>query len=1067
MSWQSTSKIRQFAGKCQKTIKVIKMSLLQKWGLIYNHQCSRGAKLENLLQESATVSIRQKTLALVGTTIVGLIGVMYAISSSILADSLEKAEEQETRQTVQAVLNIFRQTEDDFNLRFADWSAWDETYNFIQNGNKKYIESNLVPKVLANLRVNLALFVNTSGKIIFGTGFDLEKGQYVPIPEIVRSHLSPKDVLLNHPDPSSSKTGILLLPSGPLLIASRPILTNKGTGPIRGTLIFGRNLDNAQINRITKLARLPLQLYNIDESSKLPTDVQIARAELLKKAANSEKTSIFARPLNENALAGYTLLKDIYGSPVLLLRVIIPRQTYQQAKRSLKHLIISVIVVGLVFGGCTVLLLEKLVLSRLANLSADVSRIASCRDISLRLALAGSDELSSLAKNINDMLSALQQAQIERQESEERYHCVIEQTSEGIFLFDVETRRILEANKAFAQLLGYSQAEILKLGIYDLIAHDPESINRNIQRILRDKKYTISEWRYRRSDGFLVDVEVSASLIMYGRRKVLCSVVRDISPRKQAQEALLKRQQFLRKQNKVLIKLTKSRRLSQGDFLSACQLITEAGAKVLQVAQAGVWLYNEDRSKLSCMDLYSSNTKSHSQGYELAVDDYPVYFAALEQERSIAACDARTDFRTAELVMYFLSKFGITSMLDAPIRLGGVVRGVVCLEDTTFRQWSADEQNFASSLADLVALSLEARERAKAEAALRSAEEKYRMIFENALDGIFQIAPDGKFISANPALARIYGYDTPEDLMKNVTDISRFYVNPKRREEFLAAMNAGESVSNFESQIYRKDGSPIWISENGHAVRDQTGALLYYQGTVEDITQRKVIEEALRYQQQQTERLLLNILPEVIAERLKLHEAIIADSFPEVTVLFADIVEFTAFSANISPTKLVYFLNKIFSAFDLLTEIHGLEKIKTIGDAYMVVGGLPTPRKNHAEAIANMALDMQREIARFNKLHHQTLSMRIGIHTGPVVAGVIGLKKFIYDLWGDTVNIASRMESHSLPGYIQVTAATYQLLKHKYLFQKRGAIKIKGKGKMQTYFLLGKKPKIRINLKQM
>lgn len=1002
------------------------------------------------------MSLRQKTLAIVGTTIVGLIGVMYAISSTILAGSLEKAEEQETRQTVQGVLNIFRQTEDDFNLRFADWSAWDDTYNFIQNGNKEYIESNLVPEALANLRVNLALFVNTSGKIIFGTGFDQEKGQYVPIPEPVRTRLSPKDLLLNHPDPSSSKAGILLLPSGPILIASRPILTSRGTGPIKGTLIFGRNLDNAQIQRIAQLARLPLQLYNIKESSKLPTDVQIACTELLKKAPPTEKTPIFVRPLNENALAGYTLLEDIYGSPILLLRVIIPRETYQQGKLSLKYLIISVIVVGLVFAGCTALLLEKQVLSRLANLSTEVSRIASCRDISLRLAIRGSDELSSLAKNINEMLSALQQAQIERQESEERFRSVIEQTSEGIFLFDIETKRILEANTAFAQLLGYSQAEILKLGVYDLIAHDPESIARNIQRILRDKKYTISEWRYRRKDDSLVDVEVSASLIIYGGKKVLCSVVRDISERKQAQEALLKRQQFLRKQNKVLVKLTRSRRLSQGDFHSACQLVTEAGVKLLQLAQAGVWLYNEDRTKLSCIDLYSSNTKSHSQGYELTVDDYPVYFAALEQERSIAAYDARTDFRTAELVMY-LSEFGITALLDAPIRVGGVVMGVVCLEDITFRQWSPDEQNFACSLADLVALSLEARDRAKAEAALRSAEEKYRMIFENALDGIFQIAPDGKFISANPALARIYGYDTPEDLMKNVTDISRFYVNPKQHEEFLAAMNAGESVSNFESQIYRQDGSLIWISENGHAVRDQTGTLLYYEGTVEDITQRKVIEEALRYQQQQTERLLLNILPAAIAERLKLHEAIIADSFPEVTVLFADIVDFTALSDNISPTKLVDFLNKIFSAFDLLTEIHGLEKIKTIGDAYMVVGGLPTPRKDHAEAIANMALDMQREISRFNNVHHQTLNMRVGIHTGPVVAGVIGLKKFIYDLWGDTVNIASRMESHSLPGYIQVTAATYQLLKHKYLFAERGVIKIKGKGKMQTYFLLGKK----------
>ncbi len=1034
-------------------------------GLFPSHSRAGGAELESVPQESATVSLRQKTLAIVGATIVGLIGVLYAISSTILAGSLEKAEEQETRQTVQGVLNIFGQTEDDFNSRFADWSAWDDTYSFIENRNKDYIQSNLVPETLANLRVNLALFVNTSGKIVFGTGFDQKTGQYAPVPEAVRSRLSANDPLLTHPDPSSSLAGILLLPSGPILVASRPIVTSRGTGPIRGTLIFGRNLDAAQIERLAKIARLPLQLYDVgdsrsaiaDASRNLPADVQIARAELLKTAKNSEKKPIFARPLSEKTIAGYTLLEDIYGAPALLLRVAIPRETYQQGQRSLSYLIVSVVAVGLVFGGCTALLLERLVLSRLANVSADVSRIAERRDISLRLAVADRDELSSLADSINEMLSALQQAQLERQESEERYRSVIEQASEGIFLFDAETKRILEANTAFAQLLGYSQAEILQLSVYDIVGHNTESVDRNIQRVLTDKKYAIGERRYRRPDGSLVDVEVSANLIVYGGREVLCSVVRDISDRKQSERALLKRGKWLRRQNQMLVELTKSRSLTGGDLHAACQKVTEAAAKILGVTRASVWLYSEDRAKLFCIDFYSSDTQSHSRGEDLAAADYPAYFAALEQERSIAAHDARNDPRTAELTVY-LSKFGVTSLLDAPIRVGGVVVGAVCHEHAgPVRQWTLDEQNFAGSLADLVALSLEARDRAKAEAALRSAEEKYRMIFENAIGGIFQIAPDGKYISANPALARIYGYETPADLMENVTDIARFYVNPKRHEEFLTAMNAGESASNFESQIYRQDGNPIWISENGHAVRDETGALLYYEGTVEDITQRKVVEEALRYQQQQAESLLLNILPEAIAERLKLHEAIIADSFPEVTVLFADIVGFTALSANISPTKLVDFLNKIFSAFDLLTQIHGLEKIKTIGDAYMVVGGLPAPRKDHAEAIANMALDMQREIARFNTLHHQTLSMRVGIHTGPVVAGVIGLKKFIYDLWGDTVNTASRMESHSLPGCIQVTAATYQLLKHKYLFEERGAIAVKGKGEMETYFLLGKK----------
>lgn len=211
----------------------------------------------------------------------------------------------------------------------------------------------------------------------------------------------------------------------------------------------------------------------------------------------------------------------------------------------------------------------------------------------------------------------------------------------------------------------------------------------------------------------------------------------------------------------------------------------------------------------------------------------------------------------------------------------------------------------------------------------------------------------------------------------------------------------------------------------------------------------KRIEE----EREKSERLLLNILPRPVAEQLKQQQGTIANSFAEATVLFADIVDFTDLSAHVPPTELVDLLNGIFSAFDYLAVHHGLEKIKTIGDSYMVVGGLPDPRQDHIEAVAEMALDMQREIGQFRRSDHQPFSMRIGMHTGPVVAGVIGTTKFIYDLWGDTVNTASRMESSGLPGAIQVTEVIYERLLGKYAFEERGVVAIKGKGEMNTYLL--------------
>jgi PAS domain S-box-containing protein len=479
-------------------------------------------------------------------------------------------------------------------------------------------------------------------------------------------------------------------------------------------------------------------------------------------------------------------------------------------------------------------------------------------------------------------------------------------------------------------------------------------------------------------------------------------------------------------------------------------------------------------------------------------------------------------------------------------------------------------------------------EKRRADFALQRAEEKYRSIFENVADGIFQITPEGYILSANPALARMLGYASPTDLMAQVTNIHDLYVDAQQRQEILTALHTPQGfVTAWEAQVYRADGEIIWISENIRAVWDNNGQLLYYEGTIDDITQRQQaeaalresqralstllgnlagmayrracdetrklefvsegclqltgyqpqhllqdheasfgrlvhpedhrtigeqlesslaqkrpfeltyrivtadqrekwvlekgtgvygesgepiaiegfvtditdrirVEEALKSEQEKSERLLLNILPGTIAAQLKQKPESVAYRFDEVTILFADIVNFTGLSASIPPTDLVNLLNRIFSAFDQLAENYGLEKIKTIGDAYMVVGGVPTPMENHTEAIANMALSMQEAIHQFEREDAAPFSLRIGIDTGPVVAGVIGIKKFSYDLWGDAVNVASRMESQGIGDRIQVTEAVYRRLQSRYRFESRGVIDIKGRGPMPTYWLLGR-----------
>lgn len=340
---------------------------------------------------------------------------------------------------------------------------------------------------------------------------------------------------------------------------------------------------------------------------------------------------------------------------------------------------------------------------------------------------------------------------------------------------------------------------------------------------------------------------------------------------------------------------------------------------------------------------------------------------------------------------------------------------------------------------------------------LHSSELKMRTLFEAMTDIVLVVDREGnvEIIPTNTSL--LYGAEID---VVGLT-LEQFFMEEAGKVWLHQVLRAIDTKQTINYDYSLKLGSrENWFSAKIFPMTEDTAIWV-----ARDISDRKHNELALRLAQHKSESLLLNILPQTIAERLKQDPKEIAEHFDDVTILFSDIVGFTPISSQMPPLELVKLLNKMFSTFDKLADRYGLEKIKTIGDAYMVAGGLPVPSKNHAEAVADMALEMQAAIKRFQTAKSfldqtpanlKKMQIRIGINTGPVVAGVIGIKKFIYDLWGDTVNVASRMESSGKPEQIQVSAATYYRLKDKYLFEKRGAIAVKGKGEMTTYWLKGR-----------
>jgi len=403
----------------------------------------------------------------------------------------------------------------------------------------------------------------------------------------------------------------------------------------------------------------------------------------------------------------------------------------------------------------------------------------------------------------------------------------------------------------------------------------------------------------------------------------------------------------------------------------------------------------------------------------------------------------------------------------------------IALQDgRCFFEWQYRRQDRTLFLAEVLLSPLEIKgrqiiqavvrdltERQEAEEAVREKEEYLRLILDNIPQQVFWKDTNSIFLGCNKNWAKATEVESPDDVVGKTDydligdrQIAEFYRRQDRRI-------IDTDTPEFHIMEYKHkpgpDGKPAILDLNKVPIHDAEGNVVGVLGVLEDITKRKEAEKALQAERDKSERLLLNILPQAIVDRLKhLEESggSLAEQFEAATILFADIAGFTPLSARMHPLELVSLLNQIFSTFDRLAEQHGLEKIKTIGDAYMVAGGLPIPRDDHAEAIAEMALRMQAAIAQFQAKHGRAFQIRIGINTGSVVAGVIGIRKFSYDLWGDAVNVASRMESSGLPGKIQVSEATYRRLQGQYRLEKRGAIAVKGKGEMTTYWLLDRRP---------
>lgn len=351
--------------------------------------------------------LRRKLVLFIGMAILVLLVVQYFFSNFILLTSIETIEREDTYKNVGRVLNAFSQEEARLNISVSDWARWNDTYEFVQGNLSEYPTQNLMDETFENFQINVMLFINRSGQFVYGEAFDLIKGEEMPVPQSLEQHIGAGSLLLNHPTIRSTINGILVLPDRLMFISSWPVLTNEGEGPIQGSLIMGRYLDDVVIKRIETITQLKVTVRLLNDP-KLSEDYQKAIASL------SEGAPIFVQPLNTTDVAGYALLNDIYGAPSLIIRVDIPRAIYAQGIAIMNSFFIVFLATCLTSVGITLLLVEKVLLYRLNKLRMNVKTIGFHKDIIARVEEpTGNDEVSELTHAINGMLEQLQKSQEE------------------------------------------------------------------------------------------------------------------------------------------------------------------------------------------------------------------------------------------------------------------------------------------------------------------------------------------------------------------------------------------------------------------------------------------------------------------------------------------------------------------------------------------------------------------------------------------------------------------------------------------------------------------------------
>jgi PAS domain S-box-containing protein len=744
------------------------------------------------------------------------------VSRVVLRRSYAQLEEQDTKRNLDRAVSALNDDLSTLDQAGSDYSAWDQTYSFMHGGSPNYPNSEFSAATFLRLRLTGMILFDPEGRQVFGGAVDLRRGVEIPIPTGLSPHLAPGSLLTRLKDPQTKIQGILLLPEGPQLVIAQPIVKTNGEGPVAGVLLMTRALDAAEIAHLAQITHLPLAFRRYD-------DPAMSEDFLRARTAAEQGEPAWIVPLSGDVIGGFQRLNDVYGKPALLLRMELPRAIYKQGQASLLHFMILLMAAGLVFAAVTMLVLEKTILSRISGLAEGVTEIGASGDLARRVALAGQDELSSLAETINRMLGALETAQKERGERDARLQLMIDQMPAILWTVDTSLCFTSSVGRGLAGL-GLRPNQVVGMHIHEYFGTKDPAFEANAAhlRALKGEPSTVEiQWQNR-----VFDVHVEPLRGADGAITGAIGIALDITGPKQAET-----------ERQATFEIIQSVNVT-ANLDDLFPKIHNSLKKVIRAENCFVALHDRATGLFH---------------FPFFVDQFDTAPAPLDVGRSCTAYVFRTgrpmlipqkefDRLVAEGEVELVGEPSPT-WLGVPLHTPTETIGVLVVQDYQDEHaYTQRDLEFLSSVGSQIAVAIE---RKLAERSLERLRRHNELILNSAGDGLYGVDLEGRAIFVNPAAAAMLGWKV-EEMVGQFTHAmihhTKADATPYPMEECPIHSSLLEGTGrHMDTEVFwRKDGSGFPVEYTATPIRDEKGELMGAVVVFKNITERIQLDEQMR-----------------------------------------------------------------------------------------------------------------------------------------------------------------------------------------------------------------------------